>query len=131
MKTKGKKADKKKATSNKKEENRVVEAPAVLADSNALEGVLEVAPIEVLPEELAPTLPAIETRKTVAPEERRRLISMAAYYRAQRVGFGKTNPIEDWLLAEREIDAMMGLGAQGAEGDPKPQMFKPGAGDSI
>ena len=121
MKTKGKKADKKKAILNKKEEERVVETPVVLADTKAPEDFRDVAPIEVLPEELASTLPAIETRRTIAPEERRRLISMAAYYRAQRVGFGKTNPIEDWLLAEREIDAMMGFGAQGAEGDPKPQ----------
>ena len=115
MKTKDKKADKKKALSGtkssvkdvKEQARVVVEAPAALAASATSERVLKAAPIEVLHEKPAPATPAVEKRRAITNDERRRLISMAAYYRAQRAGFGKTNPIEDWLLAEREVDAMM------------------------
>ena len=40
----------------------------------------------------------------VAPEERRRMIAEAAYYRAKSRGF-RGDPIGDWLAAEAEIDA--------------------------
>ena len=116
MKTKGQKADKKKPLSSMKssaspQENKrvVVEAPVAKAETVAPEQFLDVAPIEVLQEEpisAATTVP----RRTISNDERRRLIALAAYYRAQRVGFGKTNPIEDWLVAEREVDAMMETG---------------------
>lgn len=115
MKKKGSKADKKKAIPTKEAKDRVVEAPVILALAGTSERILEATPIEVLPEvtpqEPPVVAPTEQERRKMTPEERRRLISMAAYYRAQRVGFGKTNPIEDWLLAEREIDAMIGRGA--------------------
>ena len=41
----------------------------------------------------------------IGPEERARLISEAAYFRAQQRGFAGGNPIDDWLAAEREIDS--------------------------
>jgi hypothetical protein len=110
MKMKGKKADKKKANLSKKAEDPALAAPTILTNTETSEPVLEAAPIEVLLEELAQVAPKVQERRTITPEERKRLISMAAYYRAQRAGFGKTNPVEDWLLAEREIDAMIGDG---------------------
>ncbi len=39
--------------------------------------------------------------------DRRKLIAESAYFRAQRRGFNGGNPVEDWLAAEREIDAML------------------------
>jgi hypothetical protein len=39
----------------------------------------------------------------VSPEERRRLIAEAAYYRAQQRGFCGGDPIQDWLEAEAEV----------------------------
>jgi hypothetical protein len=39
--------------------------------------------------------------------KRRQMIAEAAYFRAQNRGFRGGNPVEDWLIAEREIDAML------------------------
>jgi Protein of unknown function (DUF2934) len=44
-----------------------------------------------------------------SPEQRRRLIEEAAYYRALERGFEGGDPVEDWLSAELEIDAKYGL----------------------
>ena len=41
----------------------------------------------------------------IGPEERARLIADAAYFKAQKRGFEGGDPVEDWLAAEREIDA--------------------------
>ena len=45
----------------------------------------------------------------IGPEERARLIADAAYFRAQQRGFEGGDPNEDWLAAEREIDAKYSL----------------------
>jgi hypothetical protein len=45
--------------------------------------------------------------QSVSPEERRRLIEQAAYFRAQQRGFNGGDPREDWLAAEREINRML------------------------
>jgi DUF2934 family protein len=44
-----------------------------------------------------------ETGATVAPEERRRLIAEAAYYRAVRRQFADGDELSDWLEAEAEV----------------------------
>jgi len=50
------------------------------------------------------------TGKTAAPalktdaEQRHRMIAVAAYYIAERRGFGGGDTLQDWLLAEIEID---------------------------
>ena len=51
-------------------------------------------------------------RGKVAPEARRGMIAEAAFLRAERRGFAPGAEVEDWLAAEREIDAL--LSAQGA-----------------
>lgn len=47
---------------------------------------------------------SMSTGKNVLPEERRRQIEQAAYFRAQQRGFSGGDPVEDWLAAEREIN---------------------------
>ena len=42
----------------------------------------------------------------LAAEERRRLIARVAYARAERARFS-TDPFQDWLAAEREVDASL------------------------
>jgi hypothetical protein len=44
----------------------------------------------------------------VTLEERHRLISEAAYHRAEQRGFIEGFELEDWLAAEAEIDANIG-----------------------
>jgi hypothetical protein len=45
----------------------------------------------------------------IEPEERRAMIAEAAYYRAERRGFEPGRELEDWTLAESEIDGMLGV----------------------
>jgi hypothetical protein len=43
-----------------------------------------------------------------SPEERRRMIAEAAYFRAKKRGFVGGDPVEDWTAAEREVDKVLG-----------------------
>jgi len=52
-------------------------------------------------------------RVAVTPEIRRGMIAEAAYLRAERRSFAPGSEVEDWLAAEREIDALLSR-AQGA-----------------
>lgn len=51
--------------------------------------------------------PSSQSRKkqTISPKERWLLISESAYARAQKRGFIGGNPFEEWVEAEREVDA--------------------------
>ena len=56
---------------------------------------------------------ATGTSRALAPavvtaEDREKMISLAAYVRAERRGFVGGDPVVDWLDAEAEIDAMLG-----------------------
>jgi len=44
---------------------------------------------------------------SIAPEERRRMIELRAYFRAQERGFAPGNAEQDWIAAEAEIDAIL------------------------
>ena len=37
-------------------------------------------------------------------DQKRRMIAEAAYYRAEKRGFANSDPVQDWLAAEAEID---------------------------
>lgn len=43
----------------------------------------------------------------VTPEEKQRMIAHAAYFRSAQRGFANTDPLEDWLAAEAEIEASL------------------------
>lgn len=45
-----------------------------------------------------------ETRRRMLAEARHRMIAEAAYYIAAHRGFGTGRELDDWLLAENEID---------------------------
>ena len=46
----------------------------------------------------------------VAPEQRRQLVQVAAYFIAERRGFGSGREVEDWLEAEAEVERMLSEG---------------------
>ena len=46
--------------------------------------------------------------QSLSAEERHRRIAEAAYFRAAARGFVDARQIEDWLAAEREVDALTG-----------------------
>lgn len=66
-----------------------------------------------------------EATEFVTPEERRRMVEMAAYFRAEHRGFAAGYEVIDWLAAEAEIDAIL-LAAP--EGQPVPKGRKPKSG---
>ncbi len=45
--------------------------------------------------------------RTVTPEERWHMVSVAAYYQAEKRGFTGEDPAGDWLAAEAEIDSLL------------------------
>jgi hypothetical protein len=47
-------------------------------------------------------------RAEVSPEEVRKLIAEAAYYRAKRRGFAPGHEIDDWVQAEAEVMRRIG-----------------------
>lgn len=44
---------------------------------------------------------------TIAPEERWRMIAIAAYHKAEKRGFAPGNELQDWAEAEKEIDKLI------------------------
>ena len=50
----------------------------------------------------------ISASTTVSNEERHQLISRAAYLRAEQRNFAPGCELEDWLIAEAEIDSLTG-----------------------
>lgn len=46
-------------------------------------------------------------RRSISADERIRMISEAAYYRAEQRGFRGGDPERDWLEAEAEVDALL------------------------
>lgn len=53
--------------------------------------------------------PPADTRPAakVDPSARHAMIAQAAYFRAEKRGFGNGSPVEDWIEAEREIAHML------------------------
>jgi len=44
---------------------------------------------------------------TLTSEQRRAMIAERAYLRAEQRGFQGGDPVEDWLVSEREVDALL------------------------
>jgi hypothetical protein len=49
-----------------------------------------------------------DRQAVVTPQDRRQMIELAAYYRAERHGFSGGSAEQDWLEAEAEIDRALG-----------------------
>jgi BRCT domain type II-containing protein len=43
----------------------------------------------------------------ISDEQRLSMIAEAAYFKAEQRGFAGGNPVEDWLAAESEVDALL------------------------
>lgn len=55
----------------------------------------------------SPEVKANDLTRSISMEERYRLIAEAAYYRAEKRGFQGGDPAQDWIQAEKEIDAKL------------------------
>ena len=71
------------------------------------------------PQPPAATPPAADSssKDELSPSDRYRQISVFAYYKAERRGFAPGHMWDDWLAAEREVDARSGGGSSQAS-DP-------------
>jgi hypothetical protein len=63
-----------------------------------------------------PKAAGVPAKAQVSEETRRAMIAESAYLRAERRGFAPGGEVEDWMAAEREVDALlnanMGTGPQ-------------------
>ena len=50
------------------------------------------------------------TLHAVSAEQRHNYIEVAAFYVAQRRGFAPGNPVDDWAMAELEVDRLIASG---------------------
>ena len=73
------------------------------------------AAAEIVGEQVATSAKKKAARKPVAmpvipPNQRHRLIELAAYYLSERRGFTGVSSDEDWLQAEQDVDALIVAG---------------------
>jgi len=61
------------------------------------------APPKTTPNTAKPSAFNDSARPDISPDELRKLISEAAYYRAKRRGFAPGHELEDWVQAEAEV----------------------------
>ncbi|MDI1246113.1 MAG: DUF2934 domain-containing protein [Rhodoferax sp.] len=52
----------------------------------------------------------VTARPAVTVEQRHNYIEVAAFYVAQRRGFAPGNPVDDWAMAEQEVDRLIDSG---------------------
>ncbi len=52
----------------------------------------------------------VAARPAVTVEQRHNYIEVAAFYVAQRRGFAPGNPVDDWAMAEQEVDRLIASG---------------------
>jgi hypothetical protein len=62
--------------------------------------------IDAKPHKISKKSPAQSGKNKGNGEDRFNMIADAAYYRALGRGFNGGDPLEDWLMAEAEIDGM-------------------------
>jgi hypothetical protein len=61
------------------------------------------APPKTAPKTAEPSAFNGNARAEISPDELRKLISEAAYYRAKQRGFAPGHELEDWVQAEAEV----------------------------
>lgn len=69
-------------------------------------GKAAVAAVSQKPSASAPLVQSVEA--DITPEQREHMIAEAAYYHAEHRGFQEGDPRQDWLMAEAEINQMLG-----------------------
>lgn len=110
-KAKSEKAGKTKPESAVKETKATKEAKTTKATKVAKEGDKPVAAKTPVKKEAASRTPAKKTGGGKVPaltqEQRRYYVEVAAYYIAERRGFGGGSQLEDWVQAETEIDRLL------------------------
>jgi hypothetical protein len=77
------------------------------AKSSAPKNPATVAATKAAPAASAPAAKAAAPGKAPTPAERAKMIADAAYFLAQKRGFGGGKEREDWLNAEKQVDELL------------------------
>jgi hypothetical protein len=91
-------AIKKTAPTKKAAKKKVTGKKAVIAKKTPMRKVAK-KPTKTSEQDISPI--------TIAPEERWRMIAVAAYHKAEKRGFAPGNELRDWAEAEKEIDKLI------------------------
>lgn len=83
-----------------------VKAPATAAMPATPKAAAKRSPAKKAAPAKTNATPAI-ARPAVSAEQRHHYIEVAAFYVAQRRGFAPGNPMDDWAMAEAEVDQLI------------------------
>jgi hypothetical protein len=75
-----------------------------------------------------PEQDSLDGATELSADERRALVEQAAYFRAQRRGFGPGHELDDWIAAEREIEQFLADSASLRARNPRGE--SPGVADN-
>lgn len=84
---------------------KVIAVPAAAAPKAA---VKKTSTQKTVPAKASAT--PVAARPAVTVEQRHNYIEVAAFYVAQRRGFAPGNPVDDWAMAELEVDRLIASG---------------------
>lgn len=84
---------------------KVIAVPAAAAPKAA---VKKTSTKKTVPAKASAT--PVAARPAVTVEQRHNYIEVAAFYVAQRRGFAPGNPVDDWAMAELEVDRLIASG---------------------
>ena len=97
-----------KTTSVKKTSNKKTTEKKVAAKKSSKEKVpAKQATNNKVPKKKLGNKSSHPAKPTVTPEERRKMIAVAAYLRAEKRGFTAGYELDDWKEAEKEVDALL------------------------
>jgi hypothetical protein len=97
------------------------QAPAKSKAAAKAAPVVKAAPVKAAPAAVskkpvavkkvaAPKKAAPAAKPAISAEQRNNYVEVAAFYIAERRGFASTNPADDWIEAEAEIDRLIATG---------------------
>jgi hypothetical protein len=82
-------------------------SPAKKSDVPAPKSAAKPSEAPAKPAAAKPPVAAKPATAKPSPAERTKMIAEAAYYLAQKRGFGGGNELADWATAEKQVDALI------------------------
>ena len=105
-KTATKKASSEKAAKKKVASKKVIKKKAAKAKKTAAKKVAKKT-AKKTPKKTTKTSGADASLLKISPEERWKMIAVAAYHKAEKRGFAAGGDVQDWDEAEKEVDKLI------------------------
>ncbi|MGB5224873.1 MAG: DUF2934 domain-containing protein [Arenicellales bacterium] len=100
-------ASKKKAVSKEATKKKVTKKKVVKKTVKTKKVPTKKAPAKKAATKKAASKPAKPSKLDITPEERWKMIAIAAYHKAEKRGFAPGNELQDWSEAEKEISKLL------------------------